>query len=486
MTRPTGARVESAHEARRLLRRARARASRRPDRFVDAYVVGFTVLLVSVWMLSFVREVAGGARCLGDCPSANAAVLPAAGWALMLGGLLVLGLAAIGPVSSGRPEARWLLGTTADRAVLLRGALLAAAGTSALAGILAGLVTATAAGGGELAVLPMLVGAGTGAVLGLAVALALLVAQSRWATVGASGVGAAALVTGLVLLAVARFGEPGEVGNGAGRLVLALVVAGAVSIVVATGTRASRLLRRLDDAGLANGRETLDAVVGSVAAMDGQVAEGLRRRRRAARRGRFASRRGRGRGALALLHADLTATRRRAHEMALHLLWVPVVVGVAAGLGDDAALVAAALAATSAARSGGVGLRTWLGSPGLRRAVTAPHPAVVAALAVVPALVAGVVSLPVVVLVGAPVWAAVYLTAVALAAAIRSADPVGRELGALVATPMGALPLGLVRAVAHGPDVAVASGILLAVWTQPPLLPLGIAVLSWQLMRPRA
>ncbi|MGO4132619.1 hypothetical protein AB4Y70_14055, partial [Janibacter sp. YAF2_2] len=62
-------------------------------------------------------------------------------------------------------------------------------------------------------------------------------------------------------------------------------------------------------------------------------------------------------------------------------------------------------------------------------------------------------------------------------------------LGLVVATPGGALPMGLVRAVVHGPDLAVGVGLLVLAADARGLWSLAVgatlALLGWQLLRPR-
>lgn len=484
---------EAARDAERALRAARRRATRRSDRFVDAYVTGFAVVMVSTWLVSFVRGSFAGTACADACRLQEAPLLTAVAVALTSTGLLVLALGEIGPVSAGRAEARWLLGTTADRSALLRGPLRTVLAGAGAAGVVAGLLVALAAAGGALALAPLTAGAAAGGLLGVLAVLLLLPGQSRAASAPpgrTAGTVSAAVGLALVLVTVAA-GErlprqrlPAGDGTWAvtASLVLAAVAAGAVVVLA---RRSGPHLAALSDARLAVGREVVEAVAGSVTMLDSTSAEALVRRRRAQRSGRHPSRRGRGRGALAMLDRDLTATWRRRRGLVAHLVSVPLVLAVAEGAGESAAVVCAALAGTWAARSGGAGLRTWLGSPGLRRMVTAPHLGVTAALGVVPVAVGTAVSLPALVVLGAPAWAAVHVGLAALAATMRAADPVDRDLGVVVSTPMGALPVGLVRGLLHGPDLALGLALLLVAWPQPWILPAAAGALAWQVGRDR-
>lgn len=482
---------DAARAARDALRAARKR--RRGERLVDAYVVAFAVLMFTVWGLSFARQSFAGTACGDACALQEAPALTAAAWALTLGGLLVLALGAVGPVSVGRPEARWLLGATADRSILLRGPLAASVAGASVAGTAAGLVVALAAGGGTLTAARLVAGGAVGAVLGVVATLALLPRQARPGSEPPGRLaGGIAVIAGLALLLVAatlgdRVGDAGNealaVAPAAAGVAVVLVLGVAVAVVL--GVRAPRHLTALTDTRLAAAREVVDAAAGSAAMLDTRAAEGLLRRRSEQRRGRYRSRRGRGRGALAFLDADLATAGRRWRGLLLHLVWVPLVLAAAEGLGTAVAVVLTGLAAAWVARSAGAGLRTWLGSPGLRRSVTAPHLAVVAALVVVPALASTVLTLPTLLLLGAPGWAAAHLGLAAVASTMRSHDPVSHELGPVVATPMGALPVGLMRAVVHGPDLALSLAVLLVVRAEPWVMLAAVAAVTWQVARDR-
>lgn len=491
--------IAAARDARRTLQSARTRTQRRADRFVDVYVAGFALLLLSAWLLSFVHEASLAATSVGDPNNRGSAGVLATSYAFILTGAMALALGAVGPVSASRAEAQWLLSTSADRPTLLRRPLAATLTCSALGGALAGLVVGVAAMGGDPRWLPLLAGASVGALYGAFATITLLAAQSQqslesiraYRPVGRL-LGSAAMAVGFALLVALEIlsGQPAEVLSGLldprrqwAFLALTVVVAGGA--IALFGARAPRLLANLTDAGLAAGREVLEAAIDSTNSMDARVAEGLAQRRHTARRGRFSSRAGRARGAFALLEADMAATWRRRQRLVLHLIWIPIAIGVAQGLGNQAALVTGGLATTWASRGGGVGLRTWLGSPGLRRFVAAPHTAVTAALSVAPLLMGTAISLPLVLILHEPTWTAAYLSLIATAATIRSEDVITLELGPMVSTPMGALPLGLIRSVLHGPDLALVFLMLVVAWPHPWVLVPACVAMVWQVSRSR-
>lgn len=476
---------DGARDARRALAAARARASKRAERFTDAYVLVFSVTLISVWILSFGRQSFLGAGC-AECGFPGSPALTATGWALTLAGALVLCLGAIGPVSSGRPEARWLLGTTADRSVLLRGPLLATAAFSAVTGTVAGLMIAIAAARGELDAIGLTTGAALGGALGIVGTLVLL-ARQVGTEAGTAGRTSAWVLTGsgLSLLALLQVTDGPAVSRSAGLVVTfgALAACIVLALLLVPGT--PRRLAELDDRQLAHGREVVDAVVGSVSMMDGHLADQLIRQRQTRRRGRWRSRRGRGRGAWAFLDADVATSLRRWRSLVVHLAWIPLVLAVAQGLGHVAGVLMTAVTAAWAARSAGEGLRAWLGSPGLRRLVTASHLQVSIALGVVPVVVSAAVSLPTLLLLGAPGWAVLHVALGGLAATMRAADPADPDLGVVMTTPMGAMPVGLLRTVLHGPDLALALAVVMVIWTQPWVLGLAVAAVAWQVSNER-
>lgn len=59
------------------------------------------------------------------------------------------------------------------------------------------------------------------------------------------------------------------------------------------------------------------------------------------------------------------------------------------------------------------------------------------------------------------------------------------EVGAVVTTPAGALPTGLVLSVLRGPDLALVLGVVLLLVDGPWVLILSAAALAWQVGRDR-
>lgn len=487
----------AAQEARTALARARARSRDDAERFTDLYVWVFCGVLLAVWVLSFARETFTGRVCssgeAGCVLQEHPAYAAAAVLLLGLGGLL-LAAGTVGPVSADRALGRWLLTTTAERAVLLRGPLGATLTGAGLAGAVLGLLTALAGQGGGLDPAFLGLGALLGLLAGALLGVVLVVRQGALvATVPGRAAGVLLALAGLALLTVVvmaggwlpAVAEPeadvvltwGLVSAG----LLAAVLVAAVTVLRRPGSR----LAELSDTQLARGREVVDAVADSTMMLDGSAVVGLHRRRADLRRGRHRSRPLRGRGAHAFLVADLRLVRRRWHGVALTFLALPAVVVAGEGFGHGGAVLLAAVVAAWAGRQAGQGLRTWLGSPGLRRTVTVPAWQVSAALTLLPALASASVAVPAVLLVDGPWWGGIHLAVAGLASTMRSADPVPAELGAVVTTPAGALPTGLVRQLLHGPDLALVLAVALVVVGDPRVLVAAVSALAWQVGRDR-
>lgn len=493
---------EAAVEARTLLRVSRARAHDDSDRFVDVYVWVFAGLLLTTWVLSFARETFTGRACgLGAdaCVLRQESGYVALAVALLGLGSLVLGAGAAGPVSADRAVVRWLLGTTADRAVLLRGGLVGAVTASTFGGAVVGMLTAVAATSGRTEgaaqgwVAAVSWGAALGAAVGGLVPLLLLRPQAGdQAALRAPGRGAGRTLTavGLLLLGWLAVDAPLPGGLGAGDpglavqflwvpLVLLLV------LWVPLLLRAAALTEDLSDVQLARGREVVDAVVGSTLMLDDSLLAGLKRRRQDRDRGRHRSAPLRLRGVGGFLVADLRMVRRRWRSVGVVLLVVPAVLVAGEGLGYGAGILLTALLAASAGKQAGQGLRTWVASAGLRRLTTVRAAWVTGALCVAPVAASALVAVPAVLALGGPWWGGVHLAVAGLAATLRAAEPVSLELGAVVSTPAGALPTGLLQGAARGPDLAVVLALVLLLRDQPWVLLAAVGALGWQVAKDR-
>jgi hypothetical protein len=148
------------------------------------------------------------------------------------------------------------------------------------------------------------------------------------------------------------------------------------------------------------------------------------------------------------------ATTSRVVDL-LPLVALPAVAGA---VGSAHAATAALLVTTYALGAATSRLLdTWADSAALRRVFAARRPSVGALLAGTSTLLTGAAALIATLLAELPVaWAATAVLASALAWMRRlSGRRMGARVGALVSTPMGAIPLDLAQRVAAGPDVLV-------------------------------
>lgn len=490
----------AAREAALTVAAARTGAHRPSERFTDLYVWVFCGVFLAVWVLSFARETFAGRVCSsgesGGCALQQSPTYAALAVSLLGLGALVLAVGAVGPVSAARAVARWMLGTTAERAVLLRGALLGVVGGSALGGVVVGLLGSMAVQGGGLEPAPLALGALLGAACGALVPLLLLGPQAAAPYGGAPGVrvGRGLATLGLLLLTWLLVVGPGATPFGAPEpasapwavvVPLLLLTVGLPAVPVLLLLRPGSRLAELSDAQLARGRQVVDAVADSTMMMDTSPLVGLGRRRSDRGRGRHRSRGLRFHGAAAFLVADLHQMRRRWRTLVPVILVVPGLLVVAEGFGHGGVVLAGVLVASWVGRRAGQGLRVWISSDSLRRNVRVAPWQVAIALSAAPLALTALVAVPAVALSGAPWWMGLHLALAGLAATIRSAEPAQVELGAVVATPAGALPVGLVQSVLHGPDVALVLGLLLLVVDHPAILLAALAAVGRGVAAPR-
>lgn len=407
----------------------------------DWYVGVFT----AVTLLVMVFAGAGGGilqpDCtVGMCPGPDGYRLIGAGLAVSgVVGLLLLARAG-GPLGADPARLTWVLSTPADRGVLLfrrlATALALAAAVGAVWGALVGLAVVGGAGQWSLAVAPIGIGVGAGALVGLVL----------------------------------------------GHLAVGLQ---------AGATAPGRASRSVSDAELARAGAVTAAVVASVTMLEMTALEVVIARRRLGRRSIHRSRPAKGGPLTGMLRHEVRALGRRAGSVAPFVLLWPVAVVVAVLLGRLAGIVAVGAASFVVALVVAGGLRTWATSPGLRRALPAPTAAVTSVLTL-PALALAVTGAGVACTVlGLPWWGGVLVGCGACAGVLRSCDQMPPGIGAVVSSPAGAVPVGLIARLAHGPDLVVGSAVLLLA-----LAPLhgvgavvafavGGALLAWQVLRPR-
>jgi len=438
----------------------------------SVYYAVITIAIASGMALGFAQALRVS---LPPTPEADAAVdlsLPTLVVVMLLGlvGILVSLAGRLGPVGAGGAEAAWWLVLPVDRRGLLRPAarrlpLVAAFVAAILVGLLdAGLLADSGARVLHVAVTSALVAAGI--VLLAALAQSRGLRRSTTALVGDLILAAAPVVA--VALALTDWSVD-EVPTlpWFGAVAAALLVAGA-------GVLVDRRLGRIPTASLRESGSVATQAVGAAVSLDSRELGRALTDGAAAPTRRRLSRLRTARGpATALVTADLVVLRRSARhlvQLAIAAI-VPVLVTVVPELASQAGVLFAVLLAGYVAMSAtGEGARRAQMAPILDRLLPLDAKTVRRLRMVVPGIAMLVWSVVAFGAVGrwtgdvagwlvlgvasTPVWAA---------AAVRSSyRPAPDWGGALVSTPMGALPTGVAAVLARGPDVVVLG--LLPVW----------------------
>jgi hypothetical protein len=121
--------------------------------------------------------------------------------------------------------------------------------------------------------------------------------------------------------------------------------------------------------------------------------------------------------------------------------------------GEEAWLATATIVAYVTAAHAGAKLRTWLGSPGLRRAFPQGYRSVTLRLCVVPALVALLTAAAALSGAGSPAALPGVVALAVLAGLVRRGRRGPMQVGVFLSTAAGSLPVGVVLHLIHGPEV---------------------------------
>jgi hypothetical protein len=445
--------VPGPRQVRRLLRRGRRAHSERGlgEVLGDAYLA---LLFVAIYVTAAVRGLAAHAHLPRGHPDPERGWLLAAGLVFALGALWRVART-VGPLLAQPASAAWCLSSPVDRRGWLLPSLagLLAAGT--VVGAAAGAVAAVIASSGALAWAALAwtvlaTASGTGGLLALGVVAQ--VRPGRWSAVPGvalfgAGLAGAIAVTGGVRLAPVPSLAP-----------IAIAAAGfAVAATVAAGSALPRLNRSSLTAGAGLATATVTAAIW----LDLSLLTGVLEANRWRRIVRVRSRRFVGGGRIwVLVQAELRRVARRRSALAawVVLLLVPYAVGTFSTSGAGVArLVAGYLAAGRLA----AGLRRISNSTGLARAIGGSDRELRATHLVVPGF--GLALWWALTLPAAPVppALAVLFPAGLLFAVYRAATrpPLSYD-GAMVDTPFGMFPSGLLKQLGRGVDVL---GVLVAV-----------------------
>lgn len=420
---------------------------------VWTWLVGAAVVVPAV--VSGVLGLASAVSCAAPAPCLEDPARPA-----LAVGLGLLGLALVvravrfaGPLGVGPGPAAWLLRAPVSRRVLLAPALaralLVGAAAVAVVGACAGVVLLGRPS------LPALGWAAVGAAAGVALVAAGALGQSlpaepRWwrSASRSAGLLGALVVAAAVLLPASvpdlDTAAPGPSGLGlATSTLLGAVVAG-----VAAGSLGRTRLSRLS---LAEARR--DGLRTAVAGLDrgGLVLADPTGRPAARRPGPWPH----GGVWTALVLAGTVVVLARPERLLDAAVLLAVPLAVAAVAGTPAGLSVAALVAGGLLTQGTGPVRTSARSSALGRQLPLDGRAVRAALLVGPSALLLPWSLAVAWSVGASLWAGPVLVLAAVAGVLRAAPEPARDLGPVVVTEAGPLPLGLVAGTTRGPDLTL-------------------------------
>ncbi|GIF60236.1 DUF6297 family protein [Asanoa iriomotensis] len=449
---PPGAAPPPSGELKARLRRARRQHRDRSigDLLTDLYMIAF---LIAIYGWAGVDSVSGFLhRQVAAAPSdPGARYWIGAGAGVALAGFVWQGLTAVGPLQVGPAVQSWLASTPLSRRSLLAprfvGLVLAGALGAALLGTAA---AAIGRSGGYVWAGVAGLGWGTAFAAGAAAAQSWPGRRLRWPAVALAGVG------GLVVLAVVL--THGLWGWAPGRPPVAVLpvvaLAGLVPAVVLLVV-AVRALPGIDRASLSTGARFASAASSAVLLLDPSMLAAVVENQRWRAVGRVRS--GRFRGGprwWVLLQADVRRVGRNRAALGWWAVLVLAVYAVQVALPSVAGGVQVVAAFLAADRFAG-GLRGISRSAGLRRAVGGSDGALKLTHMLVPTLVAALFWLATIPTVGAgPLWLPFVLVAGVAASLYRSATRGAMAYGGAVAeTPMGVIPVDMIRQVIRGPDL---------------------------------
>lgn len=452
------------------------RRERRPlgEALTTAYVTVVNIAVLGS-MLVVPLQRAFAANGCGGCASTGASGLSAA-LGLLLVGVALHQLAAVGPVVTPAATSSWLLSTPGDRGVFLRPALRGAVlGAAVVGGLIGGVLALLARTGAGTAGIAALAGVVAGV---LAPGLAAL-AQERHAVGLVRRVGDVLVAAGLAaVVAVLILGPHAalpHLGGGVWAVVLVVAVLAAVAFV---GARAG--LGRLSRTDVTSGADLVAGIAGAASSFEVSLLSDVLAARRWRRVGSVRSRRGSGHGLVAVAVRDLLRTARSPRRLVGYAVALVVPFALARyGLRPAVPLAVVVLAGVVASSSA-VTLRRVERSEGLARMFPFPRRELTLALLVVPAVItlAWTVAATVLDHAGAgavgsglphPVSLVVASTLGALAGAVRSArrPPINLDSLMSVDTPMGSIPFGLIRQLVRGPDIVVVAAVPLLLRLDP-------------------
>ncbi|MBW3087102.1 hypothetical protein KEM60_03332 [Austwickia sp. TVS 96-490-7B] len=415
------------------------------------YMVALTVVLFAAMAASLLRGlgVAWGGEARESTATLVAAVFPVA-----LVGAIWWAAAIAGPLGASSAKRTWLFAGPVDRAVLLRSRIAwMGAGAWSAGAVTTGLATAATIAEESFGGWAARTAAGAGLSMWI-------MAMAGWRqTVNPTSAGAdrrsrfgvtlLGVTSLLAALTAAGVKLPKLVG--VSTAVIAVAAVGITAAGVFSLALVARRADRLPISDIARGGDLTDAAEASAAMLDASAVWAVTTRRSLARRGRRRSRGMWTSGVMVLAVADARRVSRRwepwlAVGGMLPWLWL-LLPASASGAG----LFVAGVVVVSATMPYGAGLRAWTRSTGLRRSLPGSIQRVALALLVIPMMMATALSVAVVVASHLSGWSVLLLVGAATVGVSHTAPaPDMADVGALVSTPAGAVPVGVVKRVMRG------------------------------------
>ena len=414
---------------------ARRSPDRRRDLITTLYGLALVICMVVAVMLHGVT--------VSVQPRLTSSTL-ALGTALALTGVLLRTSRALGPASLSPAPTRWLAPTPLTRAELLqprwRVTQLLLAALGALFGVTAGLL-------GGVEVSTAMFGGLAGLAVGSACAYVALEAQARNTHVRTAP--HLLVVFGVAVIAAAVFGAR-VVNSPALGLVTCAATAASLGLIARGAVKSSSWLSAVNLASLRQSGERTCAWLDAAVSLNTDGAAARSELLRARRRGGFRSVSAPSSNPyVALLRHDVRYLQRNARAVGVRLAACLGTVLVDRLFGSTVSAVWLALSLLALATALTPRLRTWLESTSLWRSLPHHPRAVSWTLTAVPLSIVLVVGVTTGALTG-NVWAGSALALAALAPALRRHRRPAMQLGQVLDTPFGQVPLGIVMALTYG------------------------------------
>ncbi|WP_425270236.1 DUF6297 family protein [Flexivirga meconopsidis] len=363
---------------------------------------------------------------------------------------------ALGPAFAGRDYVRWVLPTPIDRARVLRRNFWLTSTICAALGALGGVVVLIAAMPTGVTLTAGILAPLVGAAAGLALHQLALFGQQRWLTPGRTrNLAGALLVAACVLATIGIRRRTGLELPPPGTVIVATVGVIVLLIYGWSLTQTRNWLRRIPVSRLIPGGDLSAAVSGSAIMLDAELLTIRSDRQLLRQHASFAMRANVGPTLLGFVVRDLTGCVRRWTVVASRLALVPGVWVVGSIFGPSMGAFCCAAVTYVVASTAGSKLRTWLGSSALWR-VFPQHPTkITVALLAVPAVAAVGTGLLSAVGGGTKADVGIAVGLAATAAIVRRTYRPPLTMGAMIASPAGPVPVGLMLNVSYGIDLLV-------------------------------